>query len=277
VSSIPALLSALADNSVDEVVVADGTYHVSPASRLQRDSLWIGARYAGRTRPVVVRAETRGGVTFDGGGTTSFGGISFEAGAHDQIWDGFNFASGQATETGVVTFGGRSSGSSVYETSGAYRITMRYITILSSCTGRATTSSGSTWDHAFYFEQALGTGPHDILLEDITVDGRGFLASAIHFDHADATHPNASNVTVRRLHVIGTQQAIILYKVPLSNITFDVVDITNALSHAVRYEASPGSGIVFANVVSTGSGGSGWYSSQGPTPANVTFINDSFH
>ena len=36
-------------------------------------------------------------MTFDGGGTTYFGGISFEAGAHDQTWDGFNFANGEAT------------------------------------------------------------------------------------------------------------------------------------------------------------------------------------
>ena len=32
--------------------------------------------------PIVVRAETRGGVTFDGGGAAYFGGISFNAGAH---------------------------------------------------------------------------------------------------------------------------------------------------------------------------------------------------
>ena len=62
---------------------------MSPASSQASNSLWIGSRYASRTRAVIVRAETRGGVTFDGGGTTYFGGISFEDGAHDQTWDGF--------------------------------------------------------------------------------------------------------------------------------------------------------------------------------------------
>ena len=106
VTSIAALLDKLADNSITDIVVANGTYRVSAAASQASNSLWIGSRYAGRTRAVTVRAETRGGVTFDGGGTTYFGCISFEAGAHDQTWDGFRCANGQATSTGVVTFGG---------------------------------------------------------------------------------------------------------------------------------------------------------------------------
>ena len=42
VTSIPALLTTLADNTVDEIVVANGTYHVSPSGQLKSDSLWIG-------------------------------------------------------------------------------------------------------------------------------------------------------------------------------------------------------------------------------------------
>ena len=119
--------------------------------------------------------------------------------------------------------------------------------------------------------QALGTGPHDLLFEDVTVDGRGYLASAFHFYHSDGSHPNASNVTVRRLTVTGTQQAIILWDDTLRDIVFDTADITGALSVAVRYEAD-GSGIRFANIVSTGSGaGVGFYSSQGSSPSGVTF------
>jgi hypothetical protein len=57
---------------------------VSAAAVKPADSFWIGARYAGRTNPVTVRAETPGGVTFDGGGTTYFGGITFVEGAHHQ-------------------------------------------------------------------------------------------------------------------------------------------------------------------------------------------------
>jgi hypothetical protein len=274
VASIPALLTALADDTVTEIVVANGTYRVSPASRQKADSLWIGARYAGRTRPVTVRAETRGGVTFDGGGTTYFGCISFQDGAHHQTWDGFNCAGGQATETGVVDFGGK--GVNYTGKAAPHHITMRHITVESTCTGRATSASGPATDHAFYIAQAVG-GPHDLLFEDITVDGRGGLASAFHFYHSDSSHPNAWNVTVRRLYVSGTQQAIILWDPTLRNITFDTATITDALSVAVRYESPGATGIVLANITSTGSGsGRGFYSSLGSSPDGVTFVANSF-
>src|SRR4029079_15096869 len=54
---IPALKSALADNSVDQIVVANGTYRISPSSSNLSNSLWIGPAYASRTRHVLVRAE----------------------------------------------------------------------------------------------------------------------------------------------------------------------------------------------------------------------------
>jgi hypothetical protein len=57
VTSIPSLLHQLADDRVDEIVVADGTYHVSESSEVAADSLWIDDRFAGRTNPVLVRAE----------------------------------------------------------------------------------------------------------------------------------------------------------------------------------------------------------------------------
>jgi hypothetical protein len=267
VSSIAALLTALANDAVDEVVVANGTYRVSPSSRLATDSLWIGARFAGRTRPVTVRAETRGGVTFDGGGGSAFGGLSFEDGAHHQTWDGFRFANMAARDTGIIEVGG------YLPRRTPHHITLRNITIEASCTGRATTRDGSAWDHGVYIAHAVGEGPHDILIEDLTVDGRGFLASAVHFDHGDAANPAAHDVTVRRLTVTGTQQAIILWRPTLRNVTFDTATITNALAYAVRYESEGASGIGFANIVSTGSGYRGFYSSQGPAPAGVTFTN----
>jgi len=270
VTSVPALLTALADNTITDIIVADGTYRVSPAGAKRTDSLWIGAKFASRTNPVTVRAETTGGVTFDGGGATYFGCISFQDGAHDQTWDGFNCAGGQATETGVVTFGGYAG------LAAPHHITMRHTTIAVTCTGRATTANGSPWDHAFYLAQAVG-GPHDLLFEDTTVDGRGGLATAFHFYHSTATARNAWNVTVRRLHVSGTQNAIMLWDPTLRDVRFDTADITNALSNAVRYETVGATGIVLARITSTGSGsGEGFYSSQGVAPAGVTFIDNSF-
>jgi hypothetical protein len=269
VSSIAALLTALADNSVDEIVVADGTYHVSAASLQHADSLWIGAAYAKRTRPVTVRAATRGGVTFDGGGTAEFGCLSFEEGAHDQTWDGFRCANGQANEMGVITFGGYPG------LAAPNHITMSNITIMASCTGSATSASAPATDHAFYISEAVG-GPHDLVFNDVTVDGRGGLASAFHFYHSDTANQNGWNITVRRLHVTGTQQAIMLWDPTLRAITFDTVDVRGALRYAVRYEQ--GTGITLTNITSTGSGsGQGFYSSQGMTPAAVTFSGDSFN
>jgi hypothetical protein len=264
VTSVPALLGALADNSVDEIVVANGTYHVSPASNTQSESLWIGSRFAGRTNPVTVRAETRGGVTFDGGGATSFGGLAFVDGAHDQTWDGFNFANGQATNTGVIFFGGGSG-------QAPHHITLRHIAILASCTGHNDRN-----DHGVYFSMAAD-GPHDILIEDLTVDGSGPtpLSSALHFYHSDSANRNAWNVTVRRLVVSGTYQAVILWDSTLRNITIDGATISNARYSAVRYE-DPGSAIVLKDIVSSGSGQKGFYSSLGNNPPGVTFVNDSF-
>ena len=263
VTSIPALLSALADKAVTDIVVANGTYHVSPAGLQRSDSLWIGAQFASRTKPVTIRAETRGGVTFDGGGATSFGGLTFVAGAHDQVWDGFRFAHGQATNTGVVVFGGYAG------LAAAHDITLRHITILSTCTGRSGVN-----DHAIYISEAVG-GPHDLLLEDIAVDGSGGLSTALHFYHSDSANRNAWNVTVRRLNVNRTQQAIMLWDSTLRNITIDTATITNSADFAVSYEHA-GSGIVLANITSTGSGQMGFYSSLGANPPGVTFSNNSF-
>lgn len=268
VTSIAALLDALDDNSVTDIVVANGTYRVSPASVQASNSLWIGARFADRTNAVTVRAESRGGVIFDGGGTTSFGGLSFEEGAHSQTWDGFTFANGQATDTGVVTFGGYAG------MAAPHHITLRNITFLASCRGRSTTMSSPSADHAIYFSKAVG-GPHDLLLEDITVDGSGGLSSALHFFHSDSANQNAWNVTVRRLTVNRTQQAIILWDRTVHDVTIDGASITNALSVGVRYE-EPGQNIVFRNITTTGSGQSGFYSSLGSSPPGVTFLDNLF-
>ena len=269
VSSIPALLDALDNNDISDIVVANGTYRVSPAGLQKADSLWIDDRFLDRTNPVTVRAETRGGVTFDGGGTSSFGALTFVAGAHHQTWDGFTFANGAATDTGVVAFGG-------YDGLAApHHITLRHLTFLGSCRGRATTASGNTTDHAIYFSQSVG-GVHDVVLEDITVDGSGYLASAVHFFHSDSANPNAWNVTVRRLTVNKTQQAIILWDRTVHDVTIDGATITNALSVGVRYEG-PGEDVALRNITTTGSGNYGFYSSLGSSPPGVTFFSNLFN
>ena len=262
VTSIPALLTALADDTVTEIVVANGTYHVDGAASRQASSLWIGEEFAGRTRPILVRAETTGGVTFDGGGRY-LGGISFQEGAHHQTWQGFVFAHGSPKESGVIMFGGNAG------SPGAHHITLRDITVDKSVT------DVRTMGYAVYFSYAVG-GPHDILIEDFTVDNSlGGLEAALHFYHSDAANRNAWNVTVRRMHVTGTQQAIMLWDKTLQDIVIEDSTITGAESYAVRYEM--GDTVMLRRVTSTGSGESGFYSSRGPRPPGVTFDNVSLH
>jgi hypothetical protein len=272
VTSIRALLTTLGDNTVDEIVVANGTYHVSPSGQKAADSLWIGGdRFARRTRPIRVRAETVGGVTLDGKGSSgAFGALSFEDGAHDQTWDGFRFTNMGARYTGIIEVGGYMPRRT------PYNITIRNMTITSTCTGRATTADGSTWDHGIYVAHAVGVGPHDLRFTNIKVDGRGNLASAVHFDHGDAANPAAWNVTVRGLHVTGTQQPIILWSNRLRNIVFDGADISGAKAYAVRFESKSASGIVFKNITSVNSGYRGFYSTMGTRPPGVTFSSNSF-
>lgn len=272
VTSIPALLTTLADNTVDEIVVANGTYRVSPSGQLQSDSLWIGGdRFANRTRPVTVRAETVGGVTLDGGGGGPFGALSFEDGAHDQTWDGFRFANMAANYTGIIEVGGYMPRRT------PYNITIRNMTITATCTGRATTANGSTWDHGVYLAHAVGVGPHDILIENLTVDGSGNLASAVHWDHGDAANPPAWNVTVRGLHVKGTQSAIIPWVDGLHDITIDGADIANVKAYGIQFESNGARNIVFKNITSVNSGYRGFYSSMGTNPPGVTFSNTSLN
>jgi hypothetical protein len=276
VASIAALKKALADNSVDEIVVADGTYHVSASSAIRPDSLWIGSAQAGdydfaaRTRPVTVRAATRGGVVLDGGGGSGYGGLSFEDGAHDQTWDGFTFANMTGTSSGIIEFGGNTPRRP------PHHITLRNITIRNTC-HRA--SSSSNQEQGIYFAHAAGTGPHDLLLEDITIDGTDPLSvwSGIHAFHGDALNPPSSNVTIRRLHVRGTTYPIILWTTAAHDWLIEGADISGAASNAVRYEISGGLRNTIKDVVSTGSGQGGFYSSLGPNPAGLTLTNDSFH
>jgi hypothetical protein len=232
-----------------------------------------GYPFAERTRPVYVRAETIGGVTFDGGGGGGYGGLSFEDGAHDQTWDGFNFAHMAANYTGIIEIGSYTSRAA------PHHITLRHITILSTCTGRATTASGSTWDHGIYMGQALSPGPHDLLFEDITVHGEGNLATAFHFYHgADNGGYNAHEVVIRRLTVSGTQQAFLIDEPSVHNVTLDTATISNAKAYAITYDTNTStwpSNVLVKNVTSTNSGYGGLYSSGGSNPPGLTVMNSS--
>ena len=59
VSSISSLRSVLADNSVDTIIVKDGTYAISRAANDSSTSLWSDPALPSRTRPVLVRPDLR--------------------------------------------------------------------------------------------------------------------------------------------------------------------------------------------------------------------------
>jgi hypothetical protein len=272
VSSVAGILSALADDTVDEIVVANGTYSISGSGNQASNSLWIGSKFASRTRPITVRAQTTGGVIFDAGGGY-MGGMSINGGAHDQTWDGFQFANGTTSQTGVIVFGGYSG------LAAPYNITLRNFTIQHSV---HRVGSGTT-DHAVYFSYAL-EGWKNILVDHLTVDASDTmgLATAIHMDHgyaSDAPNVAAHDVTVTNLTFTGNtsaagQQALILWQPPTKNWLFDTASITNAGGQAVRFESIGASNIVFKNITSVNS--HGFYSSLGNPPPGVTITNCSF-
>ena len=113
------------------------------------------------------------------------------------------------------------------------------------------------------------------MLENLTVDGRGGLASAIHWDHSDSNNPNSWNVTIRNLKVTGTQQAVIFWEEgqTVRNVTIDGATISGALANAVTYRYL-GTNIVLKDITSTGSGQVGLYAPAGMS--GLTLVNTSF-
>jgi hypothetical protein len=272
VFAVAELLTALADNRVTEIVVANGTYLLPNASSSvgQKSGLWIDARFASRTNPVLVRAETLGGVTFSGGGATSWSALDFRDGVHDQTWQGFHFANGEPTQTGVIVFGQNGSVTPVPP----HHITLLDITVDETVT--SDNPAGMSGDHAVYFSRAQDRGPHDIVIDRLTVHAAtSGLDSAVHFYGSQPGQPNADTVAVRHLTVDGTDQAVILWDPTLRGITVSDSTITGATTIAVRYEG--GAEITLADVVSTGSGHTGFYSTLGANPPGVTFAGCDLH
>lgn len=270
VTSIVDLLAALDDNTLDEIVVKNGTYTVAGASSKGPTALWIGAKFADRTRPILVRAETKGGVMLSGAGANHWIGLSFIEGAHDQTWDGFTFINAEPTQTGVIVFGG-TYGVLGPQWVAPHHITLRNIKIAASITS----SYAGSGDHSIYIADSASPGVHDILVENYTVDGAGGVNTALTMYHSAAGFPNASNVTVRNIDVTGTNQAIEIWDATINGLLIEKAAIRNVRSRAVRYET--GKAVTLKDMVSTGTpSGVGFYSSKGATPADVTFINCSF-
>jgi hypothetical protein len=261
------LLRALPDDSLDEIVVKNGTYHVSPAHVQASDSLWIGSKFAARTRPVIVRAETEWGVTFDGGGSGALGAITFAEGAHHQDWRGFALGSFRPTQSGVIVFGGYAG------MAAPHHISLRKLVMLPTIQG--TTPNN---DHLIYFSWAVG-GPHDILIEDYEVNaptvpaGQPGIKSALQFYHSDAANRNAWNVTVRRMKVKGTMSAILMYDGTVHDVLIEDSTIESPRDAALNVQTT-GPNVVVRNVQELVSRHGSYYPSG--KPAGLTVVGCNF-
>ena len=77
------------------------------------------------------------------------------------------------------------------------------------------------------------------------------------------------------MKVTGTHTAVFLWDSTVRNLTIEDSTMSGARNFAIRYE-QPATNIVLRNIVTTGSGQQGFYSSAGTNPPGVTFVNNSF-
>ena len=256
VSGIPALLAAIADDTVDAIVIEDGTYAVHAASASDPQSLWIGHAYAGRTRPLSIDPRTPGGVVLDGGGAVGWEGVVLQE-VHDLSWGPMRLANATVVQGGAVVLG--QSGSFV--PLGVRNVALRGWTV------EETVKSGSPLaqlgDHAVYVSSSStpGTG---ISLDGWTVlsPGPDGLDSALHVYVQPALGVGPQGLSVTGWRVVGTDQALVFWD-PSSSAVVSVTTVTGARRFAVRYE---GGQVSLVDVASTGSGVRGLFTDLASTP-----------
>lgn len=257
VTSISALKTALADNTIREIIVADGTYSTT----------WIDNTYI-RTAAtsVLVRAETSGGVTFNLAGSDSPH-ISFRNGAAYQEWSGFKFSNSRPGNNGVIMFG-EGDGRAVHH------LTLRNIEFLSSISSGPGPNGNYQNGQGLYFSWSA-TGNHDILVDGFKSSAA--LWSQVHIYHDDQAGPgygitikNAQWILSRQPHA---QMGIVAWSTKIRDYLFEDITISGANEYAIRHAV--GGTMIFRRVTSTNSGKAGFYSSLGSNPAGITRENCS--
>jgi hypothetical protein len=276
VSSIASLKTAAADNNIDEIVLADGTYSIVNATSELTTSLFFGSSLASRTRPLTIRAATTGGVTFDGA-SASMCGLFTGVGAHDLTFDGFRFANVNPVSTGVVTVSRHISGA---DEAAPYNLSFKNITVLATCLGA--NSPGNFTDHAFYISSAALPGPYGLLFEDCTVvppaDTTRLLHSVLHmFGDENATDTTPTNVTARR--VSGTaKDGALIWGTNIADVLLDTCTFTDCTVFGVRQRYA-NTNIEYRATHSTGSGTQGYFCDvavpDNTPPSGTTFTSGS--
>lgn len=247
VASVVNLLDALADNTVDEIVMANGRYAHDIASHKSATSLWIGADFAARTRPVLVRAETLGGVTFDGNQQRWWGGIIVADGAHDQTWRGFRWVNGEPTGTGAIVIGG-------YTNLKPTRNIVFEDCEIAEPWGSDTEQHG----HAVYISQAYG-GPHTGLVFDRfkATDTGTHIGGGIHIYHDSydgaglKNYHNVQGLIVRKSVFTGLRVGFYIWAHTAKDILIEDCRVIGSREYGVRYER--GENVTLRRVVTSGS------------------------
>ncbi len=209
VSTATGFQTALADNTVDVLQVAAGSYSW-PAIYINTD----------RTRPIVVTAS---GVTFNGGsGGRFYFGLGGVASHMDFEFAGATFSGFSLGSTGIVWMGN------------VHDITFNGPTVQNSST---TGDPINSW--ALYLSVDAGVSPQNVTANDWTVRGINRTISALQVGHPPST---MANITAKRWVVDSASYAIYAYGT-VSGLTVDGWTVTNSQRADRPYTVFFGSGV----------------------------------
>jgi len=266
VTSVSAMLAALADTGNTLIVLQNGTYNSS----------WMdisGSVQAGYIRTagtaVTVRAETDGGVTLNFGGSAIA--MWFRNGVAYQTWQGFKFGSLVPWDNGVIAIG-EGNGVPVHD------ITWKTVEFLDTVVAGAGPNGNYTNGQGFYFSWANSGGNYNL-----TVDG--FVSNAAVWSPLQHYITDASgrtgchdvivkNVTLNLDHRAHAQMGIVFWDASIYNILYEDVTINHANEYGVRH-ADGGSAITLRRVTTVSSNGAGFYSEFGTPPTVTGFTFDT--
>lgn len=273
VNSVASLKSAAADSGVDVITIANGTYSCANATDESATSLFFGQNHI-RTRPLIIRPATPGGVTFDGGGATC--GMFIGKGAKFLDWsDGFQFANWIPTSSGVVVLARHDTG----EAAPSY-IALRKFTIQNTCLG--SNSPGNFNDHGIYISSAVGS-VNNVIIEDLTVvapaDTTRLLHSGIQVFGGTALGESGPRGLRIIRPTITAKDGMLLWHTTMSDVYISGARMTNCTVFGIRQQYA-NSGMQYVNCISTGSGSQGFYCPaavpDNTAPTGTTFSSCSF-
>lgn len=256
VTSIADMLTARRNLSYREVILANGTYQTG----------WLdlnSVRPIGG--PVLIRAETDGGVTLDLQGSGSPHWL-FRNGCAYEEWRGFKVGNSHPGNNGVIQFG---------EGNGTpnHHLTLRNIELLSSISAGPGPNGTYVNGQGLYFSWAGGGGNHDILVDGFRSSAA--LWSQVHVYHDEQDGPG-HDITVRNAvwnlgRQAHAQMGIVVWSSKIRGFLFEDITVNGANEYGVRHNS--GGTVTFRRVTTTGSGSRGFYSSLGtyPNVSGLTF------